>query len=138
MTPSLIYLGLIAQFFLAGEKINDPLAMYAGDIMTVLDTLLSFVDFTFLFFELCSEVPADMKFCLIWCSFCGGKAWCSGESCLTESPGRGFEAASPQILRGKACLGFSLPQTPLVWEPPALGLPFLWCSFCDVLLMIEI
>jgi hypothetical protein len=70
MTPSLIYLGLIAQFFLAGEKINDPLAMYAGDIMTVLDTLLSFVDFTFLFFELCSEVPADMKFCLIWCSFC--------------------------------------------------------------------
>ena len=30
-----------------------------------------------------------------------GQAWCSGESCLTESPGRGFEAASPQILRGK-------------------------------------
>ena len=26
---------------------------------------------------------------------------------------------------GKACLGFSLPQTPLMWEPPALGLPFL-------------
>jgi hypothetical protein len=25
---------------------------------------------------------------------------------------------------GKACLGFFLPQTPLVWEPPALGLPF--------------
>ena len=24
-----------------------------------------------------------------------GQAWCSGESCLTESPGRGFEAASP-------------------------------------------
>jgi len=23
----------------------------------------------------------------------------------------------------KACLGFSLPQTPLMWEPPALGLP---------------
>ncbi|XP_066308608.1 uncharacterized protein [Miscanthus floridulus] len=23
---------------------------------------------------------------------------------------------------GKACLGFSLPQTPLMWEPPALGL----------------
>ena len=54
-----------------------------------------------------------------------GQAWCSGESCLTESPGRGFEAASPQILRGgEACLGFSLPQTPLMWEPPALGLPF--------------
>ena len=24
---------------------------------------------------------------------------------------------------GKACLGFSLPQTPLMCEPPALGLP---------------
>jgi hypothetical protein len=24
---------------------------------------------------------------------------------------------------GKACLGFSLPQTPLMWEPSALGLP---------------
>jgi len=52
-----------------------------------------------------------------------GQAWCSGESCLTESPGHGFEAASPQICGGKACLGFSLPQTPLMWEPPALGLP---------------
>ena len=30
-----------------------------------------------------------------------GQAWCSGESCLTESPGCGFEAASPQILRGE-------------------------------------
>ena len=30
-----------------------------------------------------------------------GQAWCSGESCLTESPGHGFEAASPQILRGE-------------------------------------
>jgi hypothetical protein len=30
-----------------------------------------------------------------------GQAWCSGESCLTKSPGRGFEAASPQILQGK-------------------------------------
>jgi len=25
---------------------------------------------------------------------------------------------------GKTCLGLSLPQTPLMWEPPALGLPF--------------
>ena len=31
---------------------------------------------------------------------------------------------SPQICGGKACLGFSLPQTPLMWKPPALGLPF--------------
>jgi hypothetical protein len=30
-----------------------------------------------------------------------GQAWYSGESCLTESPGHGFEAASPQILRGE-------------------------------------
>jgi len=29
------------------------------------------------------------------------EAWCSGESCFTESPGRGFEAASPRILRGE-------------------------------------
>ena len=29
------------------------------------------------------------------------QAWCSGESCLTESPSHGFEAASPQILRGE-------------------------------------
>jgi len=37
-------------------------------------------------------------------------------------------AGSKQPLRrfcgGKACLGFSLPQTPLMWEPPALGVPF--------------
>jgi len=26
---------------------------------------------------------------------------------------------------GKACLGLSLPQTPLMWEPSALGLSFL-------------
>ena len=26
----------------------------------------------------------------------------------------------------KACLGFSLPQTPLMWKPPALGLPTLF------------
>ena len=51
------------------------------------------------------------------------QAWCSGESCLTESPSHGFEAASPQILREKVCLGFFLPQTPLMWEPPALDLP---------------
>jgi hypothetical protein len=69
MTPSLVYLGLIAQFFLVVEKINDPLAMYSGDIMTVFDTLLSFVDFTFLF-ALCSKVPADMEFFAIWYSFC--------------------------------------------------------------------
>jgi len=39
-------------------------------------------------------------------------------------------AGSKQPLRrfcgGKVCLGFSLPQTPLMWEPSALGLP---CPF---------
>ena len=39
-------------------------------------------------------------------------------------------AGSKQPLRrfcgGKACLSFSLPQTPLMWEPPALGLPLYW------------
>jgi len=34
------------------------------------------------------------------------QAWCSGESCLTESPGRGFEAASLQILWGKGLSRF--------------------------------
>jgi hypothetical protein len=54
-----------------------------------------------------------------------GQAWCSGESCLIESPGRGFEAASPHFW-GKACLGLSLLQTSLMWEPSALGLPFFY------------
>jgi len=53
------------------------------------------------------------------------QAWCSGESYLTKSSGRGFEVASPHILWGKACLGFSLPQTPLMWEPLTLSLPFI-------------
>jgi hypothetical protein len=51
-----------------------------------------------------------------------GQVWCNGESCLTESPGRGFEAASPHLW-GEACLGLSLSQTLLMWESVALGLP---------------
>ena len=47
----------------------------------------------------------DVSFCYIffpeWSNIIEGQAWCSGESCLTESPGRGFEAASPQILGGE-------------------------------------
>ena len=35
-----------------------------------------------------------------------GQAWCSGESCLTESPGRGFKATSLQILQGKGLSRF--------------------------------
>ena len=45
-------------------------------------------------------------------------------------------ADSKQPLRrfygGKACLGFSLPQTPLMWEPQALGLPFFFLGFLFV------
>lgn len=39
---------------------------------------------------------------------------------VSESLGRRFDAASPH-LREKACLGLYLPQTPVMWEPPALG-----------------
>ena len=43
---------------------------------------------------------------------------------------KSIHTVSKQPLRrfcgGKACLGFSLPQTPLMWEPPALGLPFFY------------
>jgi hypothetical protein len=41
---------------------------------------------------------------------------------LTESPGHGFEAATPH-LQGKACLSLSLSWTTLMWKPPVLGLP---------------
>jgi hypothetical protein len=45
---------------------------------------------------------------------------------IIESPGPGFEAVSLQNFCGvRLCFGYSLPQTPLVWEPLALGLPFL-------------
>jgi hypothetical protein len=63
------------------------------------------------------------------------QAWCSGENCLTDSPGRRFEAASPH-LPGKACLGLSLPQTPLMWEFPALGLPFFSLVFCILIFQV--
>ena len=45
-------------------------------------------------------------FSLLPISSLEGQAWCSGESCLTESPGRGFETTSPQILRGKGLSWF--------------------------------
>ena len=41
-----------------------------------------------------------------------------------ESLGRGFEAAFPQILRGKGLSRFIPSQDPThMWEPLALGLP---------------
>ena len=78
---------------------------------------------------------------MIWLE---GQAWCGGESCLTESSGRGFEQPLRGFCGGKACLGFSLPQTPLMWEPLELGLPFLlYCVFacmdkCIVCLLVLI
>jgi hypothetical protein len=44
----------------------------------------------------------------------------TGESCLTELPGRGIEAVSPHW--GEACVGLSLLSTPLMWDPLALAL----------------
>jgi len=41
-----------------------------------------------------------------------GQVWCSGESCLTELPGHGFEAASPLILRGEGLPRFFSSQDP--------------------------
>ena len=46
----------------------------------------------------------------LWILTVEGQAWCSGESCLTESPGHGFEAASPQILREEGLPRFFPPQ----------------------------
>jgi hypothetical protein len=48
----------------------------------------------------------------------------SGESYLIESASRGSKAVSLH-LRGNDCLGLSFSQTPLMWEPPTLGLPLL-------------
>jgi hypothetical protein len=49
-------------------------------------------------------------------------AWCSGESGLTDSLGRGFRSA---LARGRFASIYPFPRTnPLMWEPPALGLPF--------------
>ena len=56
-----------------------------------------------------------------------GQAWCSGENCLTESPGHGFELAFPHLR--KEGLPWFIPfPDPLTWEPPALGLPFYFCA----------
>jgi hypothetical protein len=59
--------------------------------------------------------------CITYCFFvvqyfllCERQAWCSGESCLTEWLGHRFKTVSSH-LRGKICLGLSLPQTPLMW-----------------------
>ena len=60
-----------------------------------------------------------------WNSWYEGQAWCSGESCLTESPGRGFKTASPQILWGEG-----LPRFFPSPDPTHVGAsPLLWNSW---------
>jgi hypothetical protein len=59
------------------------------------------------------------------CCHVEGQVWFSGESCLIELLGLGIEAVSRHLREKKACLSLSLPQTPLIWEPSALGLLFL-------------
>jgi hypothetical protein len=48
-----------------------------------------------------------------------------------SSPSHQFLGSKPSLCRISAgvrlCFGYSLPQTPLVWEPLALGLPFTVC-----------
>lgn len=47
-------------------------------------------------------------------------------SCLTESLGHDFEAASH--LSGEGLPRFISSPEPLMWEPPVLGLPFFLCQ----------
>jgi hypothetical protein len=52
-----------------------------------------------------------------------------------SSPSHQVLGSKPSLCRISAgvrlCFGYSLPQTPLVWEPLALGLPFLdW--LCEI------
>ena len=66
-----------------------------------------------------------MLFCCLWKGRPGAVVRAvslSHQVVGSKQPLRGF-------CGGKACLGFSLPQTPLMWEPPALGLPF-FLLFC--------
>jgi hypothetical protein len=74
--------------------------------------------------EIKQKKPIGLHRCSVFTSYITRhwewQAWCSGESCLAESPGPGFEAAS-LYLKGKAWLSLSFPQTLLMWEPPVLG-----------------
>jgi hypothetical protein len=76
----------------------------------------------------CCKCITYLFFVVQYFLLCERQAWCSGESCLTESPDHRFKTVSSH-LRGKICLGLSLPQTPLMWVSPALGL------HCPVLLL---
>jgi len=61
-----------------------------------------------------------------------GQAWCSGESCLTESPGHRFEAASLQILRGEGLPRFfPSPDPTHVGASGSGSAPFIYIQMAD-------
>lgn len=67
----------------------------------------------------------------LFSGFCDGEGqvWCSGESCLTDSPSRRFEAASLN-LRKKALPWFSRSLDPTYGEPWGCVFPF-FSDLCD-------
>jgi hypothetical protein len=68
--------------------------------------------------------------------------WCSGESCLTESQ-VWVSKQSLCICRGMLAPVHPFPdgQTPLMWEPLAMGLPFFpqdgYCSHIPDIYIVE-
>jgi hypothetical protein len=62
----------------------------------------------------------DLDTVIVLLSLLEGQAWYRGESCLTESPGHGFEAASPH-LRGRLASVYPLSK------PLALGVLYFNC-----------
>jgi hypothetical protein len=58
-----------------------------------------------------------------------------------SSPSHQVLGSKPSLCRISAgvrlCFGYSFPQTPLVWEPLALGLPFLAPPTAYVLSMLK-
>jgi hypothetical protein len=53
-----------------------------------------------------------------------------------SSPSHQVLGSKPSLCRISAgvrlCFGYSFPQTPLVWEPLALGLPFFFCLLDEI------
>jgi hypothetical protein len=55
-----------------------------------------------------------------------GQAWCSGDGCLTESPGRGFKTASLHLW-GKACLVLSVEVSDTGSALPTISYMLVYC-----------
>jgi hypothetical protein len=59
-----------------------------------------------------------------------------GQLVSASSPSHQVLGSKPSLCRISAgvrlCFGYSFPQTPLVWEPLALGLPFIALVSCFV------